>query len=83
MMRVLSGIGVSPGVVAGRAVILIQRAQVLRYQVLPTRVIARRNVPSRRTRTLAGASHQVFLPGFSRLASRTCHVYPDHENWRR
>src|SRR5262245_55786709 len=31
-MRRLTGIGVSPGIVAGRAVILIQRAQVLRYQ---------------------------------------------------
>ena len=32
-MQRLIGIGVSPGVVAGRAVILIQRAQVLRYQI--------------------------------------------------
>ena len=31
-MRRLTGIGVSPGVVSGRAVILIQRAQVLRYR---------------------------------------------------
>src|ERR1700730_5300755 len=37
-MRRLTGIGVSPGVVAGRAVILIQRAQVLRYQVAPARL---------------------------------------------
>jgi phosphotransferase system enzyme I (PtsI) len=37
-MQRLTGIGVSPGVVAGRAVILIQRAQVLRYQVAPTRI---------------------------------------------
>ena len=37
-MRRLKGIGVSPGVVAGRAVILIQRAQVLRYQIASTRV---------------------------------------------
>jgi phosphotransferase system enzyme I (PtsI) len=37
-MRRLKGIGVSPGVVAGRAVILIQRAQVLRYQIAPERV---------------------------------------------
>ena len=37
-MRRLIGIGVSPGVVAGRAVILIQRAQVLRYQIQPARV---------------------------------------------
>jgi phosphotransferase system enzyme I (PtsI) len=32
-MRRLTGIGVSPGVVSGRAVILIQREQVLRYHV--------------------------------------------------
>src|SRR6202158_833292 len=37
-MRRLTGIGVSPGVVAGRAVILIQRAQVLRYQIDPARL---------------------------------------------
>src|ERR1043166_6904818 len=37
-MRRLSGIGVSPGVVAGRAVLLIQRSQVLRYQIAPSRV---------------------------------------------
>ena len=37
-MRRLKGIGVSPGVVAGRAVVLIQRAQVLRYQIAPQRV---------------------------------------------
>ena len=37
-MRRLTGIGVSPGIVAGRAVILIQRAQVLRYQIAAGRV---------------------------------------------
>jgi phosphotransferase system enzyme I (PtsI) len=37
-MERLTGIGVSPGVVSGRAVILIQRAQVLRYQIAPMRV---------------------------------------------
>ena len=37
-MERLTGIGVSPGVVSGRAVILIQRAQVLRYQIAPARV---------------------------------------------
>jgi phosphotransferase system enzyme I (PtsI) len=37
-MQRLTGIGVSPGVVAGRAVILIQRSQVLRYQIAETRV---------------------------------------------
>ena len=37
-MRRLTGIGVSPRIVSGRAVILIQRAQVLRYQVAPARI---------------------------------------------
>src|SRR6202521_5093194 len=37
-MRRLSGIGVSPGIVVGRAVILIQRARVLRYQIAPGRI---------------------------------------------
>ena len=37
-MQRLTGIGVSPGIVSGRAVILIQREQVLRYQVPPSRV---------------------------------------------
>jgi phosphotransferase system enzyme I (PtsI) len=34
----LTGVGVSPGMVCGRAVILIQRAQVLRYQIAPARI---------------------------------------------
>jgi phosphotransferase system enzyme I (PtsI) len=38
-MRRLTGIGVSPGVVSGRAVILIQRAQVLRYQIGERRLV--------------------------------------------
>src|SRR4051812_37509131 len=37
-MKRLTGIGVSPGVVSGRAVILIQRAQVLRYRIAPSRI---------------------------------------------
>lgn len=37
-MERLKGIGVSPGVVSGRAVVLMQRAQVLRYHVGPERV---------------------------------------------
>src|SRR5712671_2867650 len=37
-MQRLTGIGVSPGVVSGRAVILIQREQVLRYHVAPQRL---------------------------------------------
>jgi phosphotransferase system enzyme I (PtsI) len=49
----LNGIGVSPGVVAGRAVILIQRAHVLRYQIQPGRVeqeIARLDASRERAR---------------------------------
>jgi phosphotransferase system enzyme I (PtsI) len=34
----LKGIGVSPGIVCGRAVVLMQRAQVLRYRVAPERI---------------------------------------------
>jgi phosphotransferase system enzyme I (PtsI) len=37
-MQRLTGIGVSPGVVSGRAVILIQRAQVLRYRIAEGRI---------------------------------------------
>src|SRR5262249_2117168 len=37
-MQRLKGIGVSPGVVSGRAVVLIQRAKVLRYQIAPSKV---------------------------------------------
>lgn len=37
-MQRLTGIGVSPGVVSGRAVMLNQRAQVLRYRVPPSRI---------------------------------------------
>ncbi len=39
-MQRLTGIGVSPGVVVGRAVVLMQRAQVLRYRVAPQRLDA-------------------------------------------
>ncbi len=49
----LSGIGVSPGVVSGRAVILIQRAQVLRYRIAPERLdqeLARLDRSRERTR---------------------------------
>ena len=35
----MSGIGVSPGIVSGRAVILIQRSQVLRYHVAEARLV--------------------------------------------
>jgi phosphoenolpyruvate-protein phosphotransferase (PTS system enzyme I) len=37
-MERLKGIGVSPGIVAGRAVLLVHRAQVLRYQIAPARL---------------------------------------------
>ena len=37
-MRRLTGVGVSPGAVSGRAVILIQRARVLRYRIPAGRV---------------------------------------------
>lgn len=37
-MERLTGIGVSPGTVAGRAVILIQRAQVLRHRIGPGKI---------------------------------------------
>lgn len=52
-MRRLTGIGVSPGVVSGRAVILIQRAQVLRYQIAQGRVdqeLSRLDASRQRTR---------------------------------
>jgi phosphotransferase system enzyme I (PtsI) len=39
-MQRLKGIGVSPGIVSGRAVILIQRAQVLRYHLAASRLEA-------------------------------------------
>src|SRR5262252_8434767 len=37
-MHVLKGIGVSQGVISGRAVVLIHRAQVLRYQIAPAKI---------------------------------------------
>jgi phosphotransferase system enzyme I (PtsI) len=37
-MQRLKGIGVSPGVVSGRAVVLIHRAQVLRYQIASSKI---------------------------------------------
>jgi phosphoenolpyruvate-protein phosphotransferase (PTS system enzyme I) len=55
-MRRFVGIGVSPGVVAGRAVILIQRAQVLRYQIAPSRVAEEL---ARLERSQARARHQL------------------------
>ena len=52
-MQRLKGIGVSPGVVAGRAVLLIQRGHVLRYQIAPARLdheLARLDLSRARTR---------------------------------
>jgi len=52
-MQRLKGIGVSPGVVSGRAVVLMQRAQVLRYRVAPERVpheVSRLHESRRRSR---------------------------------
>ncbi len=37
-MQRLTGIGVSPGIVSGRAVVLSQRAQVLRYRIAAERL---------------------------------------------
>ncbi len=37
-MQRLTGIGVSAGIVSGRAVILIQRLQALRYQIAADRI---------------------------------------------
>src|SRR5262245_52344239 len=53
-MQRLKGIGVSPGVVAGRAVVLIQRAQALQYQIPPRKVeneLARLEESRARSRT--------------------------------
>jgi len=65
-MERLTGIGVSPGVVSGRAVILIQRAQVLRYQIAAARV-------ERETRRLDGSrarSREQLLDIRARVARR-------------
>ncbi|HKY21543.1 MAG TPA: phosphoenolpyruvate--protein phosphotransferase [Vicinamibacterales bacterium] len=51
-MQRLSGIGVSPGIGVGRAVVVIQRAQVLRFSIAPSRVqaeIARLEAARRRS----------------------------------
>ena len=51
-MQRLSGIGVSPGIAIGRAVVLIQRAQVLRFSIASPRVdaeIARLDAARRRS----------------------------------
>jgi phosphotransferase system enzyme I (PtsI) len=61
----LTGIGVSPGIAAGRAVLLIQRAQVLRFSIAASRVraeIARLDDARRRSAEQLDRI-QVRLPG--------------------
>lgn len=65
-MRRLTGIGVSPGVVSGRAVILIQRAQVLRYQIPHARV----DLELQRLRESRDRSRQQLIDIRDRLSSR-------------
>jgi phosphotransferase system enzyme I (PtsI) len=65
-MRRLTGIGVSPGVVAGRAVLLIQRAQVLRYQIAPARL----DHELQRLDESRGRSREQLLEIQARLAER-------------
>jgi phosphotransferase system enzyme I (PtsI) len=59
-MQRLTGIGVSPGIVVGRAVILIQRAQVLRYHVAGSRLDAEL---ARLEQARAGAREQLVAIG--------------------
>ena len=76
----LNGIGVSPGVVAGRAVILIQRAQVLRFPIAAGRVaheLARARAEPRPRRasscaTSARASRGAAGPSWRRSSTRSC-----------
>ena len=75
-MQRLSGIGVSPGAVSGRAVILIQRAQVLRYRIAPVRIDheiarldrsrsrSRQQLYDIRARVAAGPRSPAGRPGF-------------------
>jgi phosphotransferase system enzyme I (PtsI) len=65
-MQRLKGIGVSPGVVSGRAAILIQRAQVLRYQIRPARV----EHELRRLEESRAASREQLLEIRARVARR-------------
>src|SRR4051812_26877403 len=68
-MQRLKGIGVSPGAVSGKAVILIQRAQVLRYHVAPGRV-AHELERLERSRT---RSHEQLIDIRERVAERRGH----------
>ena len=65
-MQRLKGIGVSPGVVAGRAVLLIQRAHVLRYQIAPARL----DHELRRLGESRARSHEQLIEIQARLAER-------------
>jgi phosphotransferase system enzyme I (PtsI) len=65
-MQRLKGIGVSPGVVAGRAVILIQRAQVLRYRIASSRI----EHELRRLDDSRAASREQLLDIRARMAQR-------------
>jgi phosphoenolpyruvate-protein phosphotransferase (PTS system enzyme I) len=65
-MQRLKGIGVSPGVVSGRAAILIQRAQVLRHQIGPARV----EHELRRLEESRAASREQLLEIRTRVARR-------------
>jgi phosphoenolpyruvate-protein phosphotransferase (PTS system enzyme I) len=65
-MQRLKGIGVSPGVVAGRAVILIQRAQVLRYRIVTSRI----EHELRRLDDSCAASREQLLDIRARVAQR-------------
>ena len=65
-MQRLKGIGVSPGVVAGRAVLLIQRAHVLRYQIAPARL----DHELRRLDDSRGRSREQLVEIQTRLAQR-------------
>ncbi len=64
-MQRLSGIGVSGGVGAGRAVVLIQRAQVLRFSIPPARIDAEiARLDAARARSIEQLDRiQVRLPG--------------------
>jgi len=65
-MRRLKGIGVSPGVVSGRAVILIQRAQVLRYHIATPRI----DHELQRLETSRTRSHEQLVEIRARIARR-------------
>ena len=79
-MQRLTGIGVSPGVVSGRAVILIQRAQVLRYQLAPARLeheLARLETSRARAARAAGRHPRAWRSGgaaasWRRSSTRSC-----------